>query len=261
MQTRSEQARAKDREQELALSRGVLYAALSLGFRPPTAETIERLTDREAVGALTEAALRLQAVSSAAGSDLARRVRAIARANVALDELAAAYLRLFGHTARGEVPAYETEYGAEALFQQPQELGDLSGFAGAFGLALRTDAHERIDHVSCECEFVSFLAWKEAYALEVDDEEMRRATVGATALFLRDHLGRFAPVFARRLARVDGEGFYAALGQFLLVLVETDCRRLGIELGPETLGLRPDPAACSAPMGCETSCGAPAEGP
>jgi TorA maturation chaperone TorD len=239
MRTPSEQARAKDREQELALSRGLLYA----------------------VGAITEAALRLQAVSSAAGSDLARRVRALARANVALDELAAAYLRLFGHTARGEVPAYETEYGAEALFQQPQELGDLSGFAGAFGLALRTDAHERIDHVSCECEFASFLAWKEAYALEVDDEEMRRATAGATALFLRDHLGRFAPVFARRLARVDGEGFYAALGQFLLVLVETDCRRLGIELGPETLGLRPDPAACSAPMGCETSCGALAEGP
>lgn len=259
MPTPSELAAAVERDGDIALSRGVLYAALALGFRPPNGETVPRLIDADAVAALGAAAFRLEAGSPSPTPELACRVHALARAGVTLDELAAAYRRLFGHTARGEVPAYETEYGTEALFQQPQELGDLSGFAQAFGLKLRADVHERIDHVSCECEFASFLAWKEAYALETGDEETRAATTRATLLFLRDHLGRFAPVFARRLARADGEGFYATLGRLLLAVVEADCHRLGVAIGPQTLGLRPDPAACAAPMGCEASCGA-AEG-
>jgi putative dimethyl sulfoxide reductase chaperone len=259
MKTRFERATAIRPEEERALGRGVLYAALSLGFRPPTEETIARLNDREAVAALAEAVARVEEASPSAERELGCRVAALARPERTVAELTASYRRLFGHTARGEVPAYETEYGAEALFQQPQELGDLSGFAQAFGLVLRPDVHERIDHVSCECEFASFLAWKEAYALETGDVEARAATTRATVLFLRDHLGRFAPVFARRLVRADGEGFYATLGQLLLAAVEADCRHLGVAMGAETLGLRPDPAACTAPMGCEASCGA-AEG-
>lgn len=241
---------------DLALGRGVVYAALALGFRPPSDETIARLVDGDAVAALADAARRLDG----AGAEIADRVHALRRRDTR-DQLAAAYRHLFGHTARGEVPPYETEYGAEALFQQPQELGDLAGFARAFGLALRADAHERVDHVSCECEFASFLAWKEAYALDTGDAEMNAATVRATTLFLRDHLGRFASVFARRLARADGDGFYAALGHLLLGVVESDCRRLGVAMGPETLPLRPDPATCAAPMGCEASCGTGAAGP
>ena len=67
----------------------------------------------------------------------------------------------------------------------------------AFGLMLRPDAHERIDHVSCECEFLCFLAYKEAYARTAGDTDMLAVTQRATALFLRDHLGRFAPAFSR----------------------------------------------------------------
>ena len=241
---------------DLALARGIVYAALALGFRPPGEETIERLVDENAVDALADAAQRLDD-----GAALAERVRALGR-HATLDDLAAAHRRLFGHTARGDVPAYETEYGAEALFQQPQELGDLAAFAAAFGLVLRRDAHERIDHVSCECELASFFAWKEAYAISAGDEEMRRLTARATVLLLRDHLARFAPVFARRLARADGDGFYAALGRLLLAVVESDCRRLGVAMGAETLGLRPDPALCAAPMGCDAaSCGTNSSAP
>jgi TorA maturation chaperone TorD len=235
---------------DLALARGVVYAALALGFRPPSGETLERLTDSGAVEALADAA-RLLAEPRARLVDCVRALRR----HSTLDELASTYRRLFGHTARGEVPPYETEYGAEALFQQPQELSDLSGFAQAFGLVLRLDAHERIDHVSCECELASFFAWKEAYALETGDEEMRATTVRANTLFLRDHLGRFAPVFARRLVRADPDGFYAALGRVFGAMVTGECHRLHVTMGPETLSLRPDPEACSAPMGCEASCG------
>jgi len=50
MQTPSEASPA-----DLALGRGVVYAALALGFRPPSEETIDRLVDRDAIEALGRA--------------------------------------------------------------------------------------------------------------------------------------------------------------------------------------------------------------
>lgn len=249
--TRSEAAAS-----DAALCRGVLYGALALGFRPPTEETVRRLIEADAVIALGDAARALEEAAGAEG--LAGRAAALAMPEVSLETLLASHRRLFGHTARGEVPAYETEYGSEALFQQPQELGDLAGFAAAFGLGLAGDARERIDHVSCECEFLSFLSYKEAYAIDVGDAGMLAATRQAERLFLRDHLGRFVPAFRRRLERADRGGFYAALGDLLGALVERDCARFGVPSGAEALGLRPDPVAVAAPMGCaagEAGCG------
>jgi TorA maturation chaperone TorD len=233
---------------DLHLCRAALYTALALGFRPPTPETIERLTEPVAADALADAAGVLDGKWGT--SDLGDAAAALARPGVEVAQLAADYRHLFGHTARGEVPAYETEYGDEALFQQPQELGDLAGFMQAFGLTLRPEAHERIDHVSCECEFLAFLACKHVYAVSHGDDAMLEATTRATRLFLRDHVARFAPAFARRLMRADPRGVYGALARLLLILVLTDCQRAGIAAGPEGLGLRPDPAICAAPMGC-----------
>ncbi len=229
-----------------------MYAALALGFRPPTTETLERLMSPDAAAALTDAARIIDSVTEMKDADpsLTTLAAALARPYIALDTLRAEHRHLFGHTARGEVPPYETEYGAEALFQQPQELSDLAGFMRAFGLVVRAEAHERVDHVSCECEFVSFLAWKEAYAITVGDPEMHAATVRALTLFVRDHLGRFVPAFARHLQRADGAGAYGALAALLVALVDADGRRLGIARGSQYLGLRPDPATCAAPMGC-----------
>ena len=254
MQTRSEPADLTHAaaasmgrsESEASLCRATLYAALALGFRPPTTETLQRLTAPAAAAALADAA---------AGLDVGLRTLAAALTQPAatLDTLSTEHRRLFGHTVRAAVPAYETEYGDEALFQQPQEMSDLGGFMRAFGLALRPDVHERVDHVSCECEFLSFLACKEAYAIESADEEMGSATVRATGLFLRAHLGRFVPAFTYRLAQEAPGTLYERLAGLLGALVEFDCRRLGVPHGKITLGLRPDPASVAAPMGCDAA--------
>jgi TorA maturation chaperone TorD len=226
--------------------------ALALGFRPPTDDTLVRLASPDAAEALAEAAVAFDRT-------LAPYALALAVRDADRGRLADAHRRLFGHTARGEVPAYETEYGNEALFQQPQELSDLAGFAAAFGLALRAEVHERIDHVSCECELLALLAYKEAYALNSGDPAMCEVAARASALFLRDHLGRLAPTFARRVAAADSTGFYRAVAALLLAVVARDCRRLGVPLGAEGLGLRPDPTAVAAPMGCE-QCELPSTG-
>ena len=207
----------------------------------------------EGAAALSDAAAVLNP-NHDSGLDSAAQALA-AREKVSVAELSASYLRLFGHTARGPVAPYETEYGAEALFQQPQEMGDLAGFYLAFGLTLNPAEHERPDHVSCECEFLSFLALKEAYALESGDARMLEEARKAAHLFLRDHLGCFVPAFAKKLITEGRGGFYEKLGELCLKFVTVECTRLGVAMGPQSLSLRPAnddrvPMACGSGAEC-----------
>ena len=235
-------------EIDLALCRATIYGALALGLRPPTDETVARLVTVEGATALAEAAAVLDANGASRLGSTALRLCAD---KVSPDTLSYSHRRLFGHTAGGTAPPYETEYGAEALFQQPQELGDLAGFYLAFGLTLNQAEHERTDHVSCECEFLSFLCLKEAYALEKGDVSMLEEVRKGTRLFLRDHLGRFVPSFTRKLVIEDQGGFYGVLGELCSRFVTEECARLGLPVGPENLGLRPATDDC-VPMACDT---------
>jgi len=240
-------------EIDSAYCRATLYSALALGFRPPTDEAIGRLATPQNAAALGEAAAMLDADGKLG---LASLVQAVADAGrVGTATLASSYRALFGHTVRGPIPPYETEYGNEALFQQPQEMGDLMGFYEAFGLTFRVEEHERCDHISCEWEFLSFLALKEAYALDHQDLEMLEETRKATRLFLRDHLGRFLPAFAKKLSREDRSGFYGTLARLGLAFVDLESSRFTVPLGAINLGLRPTdddrvPMACGSGAEC-----------
>ncbi len=232
-------------EREQALCRSALWEALALGFRPPAGETIARLGSPAGAGALADAARVLDHETQ---GELAQHVLALG----GRPELAAvegAYWRLFGHTARGQVPPYETEYGEDSLFEPPREMSDLAAFFRAFGLALRPDAGERPDHIACECEFLLFLARKEAHALEVGDSAMLEGVRRGARAFLRDHLGRWAPGLGAKLAREDAGGFYGALGALCTAFVSAECRRAGVPAGPDLLRLR-SPDLGSAPIGC-----------
>jgi TorA maturation chaperone TorD len=224
-------------ETDLALCRSAIYEALALGFRPPTTETCERLIHDEQNSALAQIAAMLEASqSNGKSTNIAFCVRQLNQCSN-LEALEKSYRYLFGFTAHPKVPPYETEYGEEALFQQPQELGDLSGFYSAFRLKLNT--FERVDHVACECEFLAFLTRKEAYALEQNDAEMLAATRGAQRLFLKDHLGRFVPAFVKTLSRENPEGFYGRLGNLCHDFTRWECAYFNIPLGSELMRLRP----------------------
>jgi len=238
---------------DLALCRAALYSTLAIGFQAPTAENLSRLLTEEGKSSLTITADMLY---PARQPDLLSLIHDFPNADADCPTaFSSRYRALFGHTASGAVPPYETEYGNEALFQQPQELGDLMGFYHAFGLTLKPGKQERPDHVSCECEFLMFLALKEAYALEHDDGEMLAETRKAEKLFLRDHLARVLPTFAAKLEREDSSGFYARLAQICHRFVAAECARLQIPLGAASLGLRPAddsrvPMACGSGAEC-----------
>ena len=225
-----------------ALCRSALYEALATGFRPPTPEALARLTTPEAAEGLADAAAHLDPA-------LVPLVERLAATTPAEGEILARYNDLFGHTARGEVPAFETEYGADDIVRQPHELADLSGFYNAFGLCIAPGAGERADHVRCECEFLMALARREAVACEQGDEATRATVRHATRLFLRDHLGRFAPALGDRLQRADPDGFYGALGALATAVVVDDCRRFEVEAGAASLPPR-DPTEDAVPMAC-----------
>jgi DMSO reductase family type II enzyme chaperone len=244
------------READLALCRSALYEALALGFRPPTAETVARLASAEGAAALADAA---SVVDAAWGTHLAHLVRRLAmQGPPSIHCLAADHRRLFGHTARGTVPPYETEYGEDSVFLPAQEMSDLAGFFRAFGLRLDPAGHERIDHISCECEFLLFLARKEAVAGESADEAMGDECRRAARLFLRDHLARFGPAVGKKLAREDPGGFYGALGELCAAFVTAECARAGVPAGPEVVRLR-SASGGDAPMACGTGSGSEPE--
>ncbi len=223
---------------DLALCRSAGYIALACGFAPVDEEMHRRVASPKGANSLQRALDHLGVKAT------------FAPPAHTLEELVRRRAQLFGHTVRGEVTPYETEFGAASLFRQPREMQDLAGFFEAFGLRLPPDRHERIDHVRCECEFMAFLARKEAYCRGRRDAETASRVEQAARLFLRDHLGCFAPALGARMQRADGDGFYGSLGDVLRRFVEWDCVRVGVEPGPPELRLRVAiegdvPAACA----------------
>ena len=246
----------RDSEDVAALARSVLYETLALALQPPTRETLERIESDEARQTLVMAAETVDPEGASGLSDAVSRLTRLPRARV--DDLAARHSQLFGHTARGPVCVFETEYATDALFRQPQELADIAGYYAAFGLKPRPVDGERVDHVSCECEFAGFLCRKEAFALTAGPEaegsleshlEMLDTTRKAARSFLKDHLGRFGTAFGLRLSREDAGGVFGLLAELLLSLLRLESERLDVALGAATLDLR-STVEDEVPMGC-----------
>jgi len=213
----------------ILMARGVVWQAVSLGLRRPDELIRARLASRDGLAALGEAA-------GAIDRELARRVDALAETGGPSSD---DHARLFGHTSRGQVPPYETEWGRDDIFLKPHRLSDLMGYLDAFGLRIDPEAHERVDHLGCQAELSGFLAAKQARSLEEGDAEAAAVAGDARRRLLADHLARFAPAFARALARADERGFYGRLGGLLGEIVANECTHAGVEPGDPVLTLRP----------------------
>lgn len=133
-------------------------------------------------------------------------------------ELESAYARHFLPTSEGiACPPCESAH-------RPREsvgwlMAELDRQYAHAGFAVDPDSEEPADHVAVELEFMGMLC-----AVEAEAWRERRVADGIEQLdleagFLAQHLGRWFPAFAGRLARQDPVGFYGiaaeAAGAFL----------------------------------------------
>jgi DMSO reductase family type II enzyme chaperone len=217
---------------DLAMARAFIYRWLAKAYEDPK----------------TEGWRWLGAPETRAGLEAARAVAARGEFRIPeflpqdFEPFLNAWLAAFGHAARGSCPLNEIEYGdikADPLFQ-PHRLADIAAFYHAFGLQVAADAGERQDHLCLELEFMCVLAAREAYALEyqLDSDDLAQCR-RAQRDFLREHLGRWTPAFARRLAAATAEPNLRGLAGSTRVFVEAECSRFGVKPGSEELALRP----------------------
>lgn len=236
-------------EIDTALHRSSLYRWLSRAFRYPDADLAESLQP-PALVALEAAWSRLAPEGRDGLHPTLAGLRAISD-DLALTGLQSEHRRLFGHVESSPCPPYETRYNSHHLFQQTHQLSDIAGFYRAFGLDISEEAHERPDYLPIELEFLHFLCFKEAYAIQHHDSEHVELTKNAEVTFLKDHLLCWAPSFAGRLHEISGDVFYANLGRLLQVFLAAEAARWGCDPEAEAT-LQP---IAFLPEGCNFSCG------
>ena len=193
------------------LTRSAMYQILSSCFLYPVEKNLEIVKGSDFLRHAEHLAGCYEGIDN--GVELKKYMLEVQRVfgATSIEALQRIYNRIVGHTMSKECPLYETQYGAAHVYQQVHELGDIQGFYKAFGLDISDIERERCDHVSVELEFMHFLLYKQAYALEEDEDEKAQICVDAQKKFLKEHIGKWVPLFAILFGRKAQEGFYHAL--------------------------------------------------
>ena len=221
---------------EELLARSAIYQQLAMVLRHPDAATLQWLSKREHQR-LPEIIERVQGYRSALLLASCRRL-VTALGAVSMTEWTREHEHIFGHSVQSAAPPYELEYGEEHSHRQPQELGDIAAFYQAFGLRVASASHERVDHIVTECDFMQYLLYKQACALDEGSEERADVCEAAARQFLADHLGRWGPACALSLSRAAGQGVLGVIAGVTLAWLTQDCERMQVPAGSRDLPLR-----------------------
>ncbi len=235
---------------EIALARGNVYRLLSQVYLHPSEEFFNALKGGAFADELRSS---IKTLLEANDGDLKQKAELMQKelsraARGSLSKLRSEYYRVFGHTISMECPPYETQYGVAHLFQQTQELSDVSGFYRAFGL--ETKSGERLDHISVELEFMHFLCCKQAYATQNNHgRDKIEICVEAQEKFLGQHLGKWVFVFTKLLKRKEKGGFYRSFAELTESFIAFELAHLDVK--PQELSA---PELTPSPSMDEESC-------
>ncbi len=176
-----------------------------------------------------------------------------------IQDLRDEHRRVFSNVIALDCPPYETLFGNDHVFGQSYVMGDIAGFYSAFGVQLSQDIHERLDHLSVELEFLHFLAYKESYALCHDGPEKLKTVVEAEKKFVKEHVGRWVPLFSGMLKKKAEYGFYKSVADLTSQWVAFEIAYLGVSPQPYSeTDYRP--ANFVSPEGLSFECGAQDKG-
>ncbi|MDF0668028.1 MAG: molecular chaperone TorD family protein [Nitrospira sp.] len=259
---------------ERALSRSKIYLLISWSLLyPEDEEFLDYLRCGEFVEDGRAALDALEVALGPDGSGLAKeklsplkqqfvRVESLIASecvNWHLSDLQSEHRRVFSNVITLDCPPYETLFGNDHVFAQSHVMGDISGFYKAFGVELSKDIHERLDHLSVEFEFMHFLAYKESYSLCHDGPEKTQIVVDAQKKFVKNHVGRWVPLFCRMLTKKADSGLFKLVADLTADWMEFETAFLGVTPQPYTeTDYRP--ATFSSPEGQTYECGAQDQG-
>ena len=259
---------------ERALSRSKIYLLISWSLLyPEDEEFLDYLRCGEFVEDGRAALEALEAALGADGSGQAKerlsslkqqfvRVESLIGSecvNWQLSDLQSEHRRVFSNVITLDCPPYETLFGNDHVFAQSHVMGDISGFYKAFGVEMSKDIHERLDHLSVEFEFMHFLAYKESYSLCHDGPEKTQIVVDAQKKFVKNHIGRWVPLFCRMLTKKADSGLFKLVADLTADWMDFEMAFLGVAPQPYTeTDYRP--ATFSSPEGQTYECGAQDQG-
>lgn len=224
-----------------AFARGAIYRLLSQALVYPTIEAVRALRKTDLPGALAPV---LDDELPALVEQLAQRFE-----GKSIPTLQEEHRRVFPHVESGDCPSHETAYTVRNIFQETEELSDLSGFFRAFGLELAE--RERSDHISVELEFMYVLTYKEAFALLHHSPEKARLCRIVQRKFMEDHLGRWALHFAELLGCTAGGGYLLSVAGLTKAFLAQELALLRARPDAVTgrrLPEAPDPDAFTCPL-------------
>jgi len=179
--------------------------------------------------------------------------------NWQLSDLQTEHRRVFSNVITLDCPPYETLFGNDHVFAQSHVMGDIAGFYKAFGVELSKDIHERLDHLSVEFEFMHFLAYKESYSRCHDGAEKTQIVVDAQKKFVKNHIGRWVPLFCRMLVKKADSGLFKMVADMTLDWMDFEAAFLNVTPQPYSeADYRP--ATFNAPEGQTYECGAQDQG-
>jgi len=152
---------------------------------------------------------------------------------MAMKQVQSEYIRIFGHAVSQECPPYEMQYGTEGgVNSQTDVLVQVGGFYDTFGFQIpeKGPTRDRIDHISIEMQFMSFCCYREAYGIEHGHEERQISVIrSGQKKFIRNHLGRWIPLFTLFTARKAEKGLYKDLSDILSIFIKNEVALLDVE--------------------------------
>ena len=110
-----------------------------------------------------------------------------------------------------------------------------------------------------ELEFLHFLAYKESYALCHDGPEKLKTVIEAEKKFVKEHVGRWVPLFSGMLKKKAEYGFYKTVADLTAQWVAFEIAYLSVTPQPYSeTDYRP--ANFVSPEGLSFECGAQDKG-
>ncbi len=179
-------------------------------------------------GVFAESPLGMDQVEVQRGLELLQRWSSENRAGISADEmraLEADHLRLFVGLDRVLAPVWESVYFNESHLVFQEQTLQVRGWYAQFGLQAEKLNREPDDHIGLELIFVAHLAVRAVEAIDNEDTASADSLLQAQRGFLREHLLRWGPAWAKLVKKHASTDFYRGLAHLtqgaLLAIADT----------------------------------------